>query len=318
MYRVAAIEWEAGIHLGYSFESGVRGDDPNDLVPHENRRTVRALRVFASWLALDGLGPSKTVDRYVGPPREGHVVHYVAGLDDALGANDIVRTTDPPPAEGAGPPFTRFITLGLAKNRPRVPTQTEMPALGELSGEVDPAGYEPPVPYEPADRLSPSDGYWAAKRIAALSRVLIALAIEAGRVDDLETQRRMQAALEARRLAIMGYWFGRVTPLELVSVAGDNIVVRDEAVAHDLVPLDSTDYRIDFLTSAATEAAPAMLLHPADGLLDFVLPTEALTVARDYLVLEITARRGKHVLPRSFQLHLSFVGNVLKVLGIRH
>jgi hypothetical protein len=86
--------------LGYAPESGTRGDDRNDVVPHENRRTLRALKVFASWLALEGLGPSKTIDRYLGPPGEGHVVHFVAGLDEALGAANVVRATDPPPQGG--------------------------------------------------------------------------------------------------------------------------------------------------------------------------------------------------------------------------
>ena len=60
---------------------GDSGDDPNDLVPHEDRRSLRALKVFASWIALEGLGARNTVNRYVGAPGEGHVVHYFAGLE---------------------------------------------------------------------------------------------------------------------------------------------------------------------------------------------------------------------------------------------
>ena len=53
---------------------------------------------MASWLQLEGLGPAKTLDRYVGAPKEGHLVHYVVGLDDALGAGYVVRVTDLPPS----------------------------------------------------------------------------------------------------------------------------------------------------------------------------------------------------------------------------
>src|SRR5204862_155775 len=85
-----------------------------------SRFSIRALKVFAAWLALDGLGPSKTIDRYLGPPGEGHVVHYFVGLDEALGASNVIRPTDPPPAEGGGSPFTRLVTLGLFPNpRPK-------------------------------------------------------------------------------------------------------------------------------------------------------------------------------------------------------
>jgi hypothetical protein len=198
-YRLAALAWPPGVWLGHTPESGLRGDDGNDVVPHENRRTLRALKVFATWLGLDNLGPAKTIDRYLGPPGEGHIVHFIVGLDEALGANYVVRATDPPPAEGAGSPFTRLVTLGLFPSRRPKPTQTELPALGELPADVDPGAYAPPMPYEPADRLLGPDGYWAAKRMLALSSTQIALAIAAGNISDPRAQRAMQAALESRR-----------------------------------------------------------------------------------------------------------------------
>src|SRR6266542_1103370 len=211
-YRVAALSWEPGVLLAYAPETGVRGDDPNDLIAHENRRTMRALKVYASWIALDGLGPSKTVDRYVGAPGEGHVVHYFVGLDEALGANAVVRVSDPPPGEGGGSPFMRLLTLGLAPNPAPSPTQIEVPAVGEFDSDVDPGGFAPPLPYEPADRLQAPDGYWAAKRIAPLSSAHIALAIEAGKISDRRAHKAIQAALEARRKKVLAYWFDRVSP----------------------------------------------------------------------------------------------------------
>jgi hypothetical protein len=49
-YRAVASRWVAGELVGpFSYE-GVRTDDPNDIVPHEDRRVLRGLRVFAAWL----------------------------------------------------------------------------------------------------------------------------------------------------------------------------------------------------------------------------------------------------------------------------
>jgi hypothetical protein len=317
-YRVAALSWPSGLLLGRTPESGVRGDDSNDLVIHEDRRVLRALTVVASWLLLDGLGPSKTLDRYVGAPSEGHVVHYVAGLDDALGAGRVVRVSDLPPGVGGGSSLIRLLTLGLAPNPAPPPTQIAIPSLGQLEVDLDPGAFQPPMPWEPALRLLAPDGYWAVKRIAAISSAQIALAIDAGQLADQRARRAMQVALERRRARVLAYWLARVVPLEPVALTGNRLLLRDEAVALGVAQSNFTDYRIEFLTSQGGAAADAILMHPTGGTLELVLPDGAVEAARDYVVVQIAARRGGRGLPRTFELHLKIVGGKLVVLGIRH
>ena len=49
-YRVILGEALEGTPLeGFMYE-GTRPDDPNDIVPHENRRELRGLRVFSAWV----------------------------------------------------------------------------------------------------------------------------------------------------------------------------------------------------------------------------------------------------------------------------
>jgi len=318
VYRVAALGWPPGLLLGSAPESGVRGDDPNDVVPHEDRRTLRALKVFASWIALGGLGPGKMVDRYLGAPGEGHVLHYLVGLDDALGAGNVVRVTDLPPAQGGGSAFTRLITLGLWPNPPRRPTQIELPAIGQLDPDLDPKTFSPAVPYDPADRLSPADGYWAAKRIAALSPAHIALAVEAGKIGDWRAQQFIQWALEGRRMTVLRYWFGRVTPLELVSVEGTKMVLRDEAVRREVVPRGVTDYQVTFLTSEGEKVAEAAVQRSQAAEFEVTLPESAIAAAQNYLVVRVSARQSASSLARPFELHARLAGDKLVVAGIRH
>jgi hypothetical protein len=318
-YRVAALALPPSVWIGYALEAGTRGDDPNDVVPHENRRTLRALKVFASWIALSGLGPPKTMDRYVGSPGEGHVVHFLAGLDDALGTDDVVRVTDLPPGQGGGSPLMRLITLGLAPNPARRPTQVEIPALGQLDADVDPRGFGPSIPYEPADRLTPSDAYWAAKRIAALSPSHIALAIEAARLSDRRARRILQDVLEARRKRVIGHWFEGVTPVELTKLEGRRIELRDQAIRYGLERPHAMEYHVDFLTSEGSGVGEKLVVRPESGEWEIALPESALSVARDYLVVRIIARRHQRRAPRAFAIHLRQDGdNMLKLVGLRH
>jgi hypothetical protein len=193
-----------------------------------------------------------------------------------------------------------------------------MLALGAFSRDVDPGRFSPPMPYEPADQLLSPDGYWAAKRIAALSPAHLALAIDAGKITDARTRRVMQAILEARQANVVTYWYGRVTPIEFVSLERTKLLLRDEAVTRRVVPRDITDYRFDFFTSTGSAAAETMRLHPKDDKLELVLPDGAMLAARDYLVVQVTARRGKRTLPRAFEVHVKLEGDRSTVVGLRH
>src|SRR5690606_32259521 len=50
VYRTLASRFLPGEPLGGFLRKGVRDDDPNDRIPHEHRRVVRALYVFFAWL----------------------------------------------------------------------------------------------------------------------------------------------------------------------------------------------------------------------------------------------------------------------------
>ncbi len=61
-YRVIAGRLLPGKILGGYQYTGTRPDDPNDLVPHEHRRELRALRVFGAWTNLTDLKAANSLD----------------------------------------------------------------------------------------------------------------------------------------------------------------------------------------------------------------------------------------------------------------
>jgi hypothetical protein len=317
-YRLSAVRWSTGMSLGKTPEGDVRSDDINDRIPHRDRRTVRALSVVAAWLKLGGLGPNKTLDAYEGAPDQGHVMHYVVGLDESLGAGDVIHVWDPPPAEGGGAPVVRLFTLGFLPNPAPTPTQIDIPAIGEFSTEVDPRRYKPPMPYQPAERLLSPDAYWIAKRIAAIPSAGLAVAIDAARLSDERAQKRLLVVLEARRRKVTGYWYSRVTPLEVVLAASGKLVLRDEAISQAVESPATTSYAIEFLTGDGDRVAPSMGLEAKVDRFEVPLPEGALTAASKYLVVRVTVSRRGHPAPRSFEAHLRRQGNQLEVLGVRH
>ena len=64
-YRVIAGRLLPGKILGGFQYAGTRPDDPNDLVPHEHRRELRALRVFGAWTNLTDLKGANTLDSVI-------------------------------------------------------------------------------------------------------------------------------------------------------------------------------------------------------------------------------------------------------------
>ena len=68
-----------------SSTQGTRPDDPNDLVPHEHRRELRALRVFGAWTNLTDLKAGNTLDTLVTENGRGVVKHYLQDVGSTFG-----------------------------------------------------------------------------------------------------------------------------------------------------------------------------------------------------------------------------------------
>ena len=83
--RARASRAPGGTWSGPSLLAGCAIDDPNDLVPHENRRTLRALRVLGAFVNLQEIRPANTLDVYEGEAGQGFVRHYFLDLGQAFG-----------------------------------------------------------------------------------------------------------------------------------------------------------------------------------------------------------------------------------------
>ena len=89
-YRVVAGRLIPGKILGGFLYAGTRPDDPNDVVPHEHRRELRALRVFGAWTNLTDLKAANTLDALVTENGRSIVKHYLQDVGSTFGmCNDL-------------------------------------------------------------------------------------------------------------------------------------------------------------------------------------------------------------------------------------
>lgn len=318
-HRISATRWPIGIDIGIATDFGTRRDDPNDLIRHNDRRTLRSLKVIGAWLGFDGFGRRFARDAYVGKPGEGHVLHYVVEMERALGAGSVV---DPLPryqplsgARGEGV-LQNLVSFGFAPAPRPVLTQRRFLSLGTLGPLVNPKGLEPSLPYGPFVRLSRADAYWAAKRIASLTPEALATAVAAARFSDPDAQAELLLLISLRARQVVGHWFHQVTPCELVGTEGTRILLRDEAIFRGYSRVDETSYRVAFLDDDGDEIAPSLTLVPSAPIFGVEIPGRLLRRS-DPVVLHLTvSRRGKSA-PAACDVHVAMEPDI-HVFALHH
>ncbi len=246
-YHALASRYLDGIPLGPFDDQDTRSDDPNDLIKHENRRELRAVRVFGAWLNHFDTKMHNSLDMYLGQPGQGHVRHYLLDFASTLGG----YADQPVPRFGyeygfdVWPIVGRTATLGLVEDRW---VQLERPAgLDEVglfdAATFDPGKWKPDLPHSGMANLTDRDGYWAAKIISAFTDADLRLIVEQGRYEDPAAAEFMVRTLSARRDKIVRYWFDKVPPLDFFRAADGGADFVDLAVERGYAERATTRYR---------------------------------------------------------------------------
>ena len=221
-YRAVVSRFVPGKPIGGPPFTGTRPDDPNDLIPHEQRRDLRGLAAIFAWLDAVDVIPGNFLDAWVADPADPsihYVVHYAIDFGKSLGAmgamgHDLRRGKTYRFDWAA---MTRALfTVGLVEpsyaERPRV----SIPGVASLfdATSFDPAAWHPDVPFPAFEHADAYDQYWGAKLIARFTREQLHAAVEAGRLSDPRAVEYLTDTLYARARKSTAYWFARVAPLE--------------------------------------------------------------------------------------------------------
>src|SRR5204863_6939255 len=91
-YRVVASKALPGKPVGRIRFTGVRPDDPNDVVPHEDRRELRGYGVFAAWVNHVDAKAINSLDTLVTENGRSFVRHHLLDFGSALGSGALGPT----------------------------------------------------------------------------------------------------------------------------------------------------------------------------------------------------------------------------------
>jgi hypothetical protein len=215
-YRVVAGRLIPGKILGHFLYEGTRPDDPNDVVPHEHRRELRALRAFGSWTNLTDLKASNTIDSLVTENGRTVVKHYLQDVGSTFGMCNDLHEWDLSYEHFVQGDTTRrrLLSFGFALSPWQTVDYVEYPSIGKFEGDVfDPRKWRPQTPTTAYLEMRDDDAFWAARRVAAFTDELIRAAVHTGEYSDPVAEKYLADVLIKRRNKVVSVYLTAVNPI---------------------------------------------------------------------------------------------------------
>lgn len=301
---------------------GTWDDDPNDVVPHQHRRDVRAMFVLSAWLSHIDSRQENTMAAFVGNDELGYVRHYMIDFSDTLG----ITYTDELMARRFGHSGyvdfqtlgEDFVTFGLI-DRPW--EHAAEGAAGATLGYYDldrfePEHWRPGYPNPAYERMTERDAAWMARIVARFGDDHVRALVDRGRFSRAIVRSELTRILIGRRDRILERWLTRLSPLTDAAVTRDGrtICLDDRAVSSGFRDAGSRRYEVRaFALDPLTERPVSLLIEP-DGPC-IAVPPSPLGGAH-YLVIDAVAATegGERTLP--LRIHVYERPDRLTVAGI--
>jgi hypothetical protein len=245
-YRVAAGRLLKGKILGPFRYEGTRPDDPNDIVPHQHRRELRALRVFGAWTNLVDLKAGNTLDALAQDGGRSTVRHYLQDVGSTFGMANNPHEWDMGWEyfyEGDAS-RRRLLSFGFALSPWQTVAYAEYPSVGLFEGDrFDPTAWKPQTPTLPYMEMRADDAFWAARRVAAFSDAAIRAAVHAGQLTDPAAEQHLAAVLIKRRDKIAGAYLTAINPVVSPRLDSNGVLHVANAASDAAGAPPPTEYR---------------------------------------------------------------------------
>jgi hypothetical protein len=238
-YRVVASKILPGTIKGPFTLVGLRVDDPNDLIPHENRRELRGLRVISSWINHWDFKETNTLDTYVEDNGRRFLRHYLIDLGSTLGGatSDVLNNfRGREYGFDMGNILKQLGTAGVYQAPGEKKVAPFSPATGLFRSEgFEPQHWKPVVNAIPFENMTRADALWGTRIVMSFSELDVRRIVQTGQYTDPHDAERIISVLLERQQKIAQYWLNKTEPLADFDVRGmqDDIELTFRDLARD-------------------------------------------------------------------------------------
>lgn len=322
-YRCTASKILKGIILGPIPSEGVREDDPNDLIKHENRRVLRGLRVFGAFANYTDLRIENTLDVYVGEKGKGYVKHYLLDFGGSLGAFSADKSRL---WGGANHLFSfkemtkNLLTAGLIVEDWEELEYTPWKSVGAFEADnYKPQNWKETYPFLPIHQSQPADDYWAAKILGAVTKDHLQILVEAADFPEEPAAKYVLNTLLQRQEKTLRYFLTRVSPLEPAGFARGQLKMKDMSKTLLSEEFDKSSYQIKFLDANGKKIEEMEIVNNTEREFSIPVADSLFKKAQGYLIISIHSFWKDMTVPPAAQFHIvKKQGESPAVVGVIH
>jgi hypothetical protein len=321
-YRALASLFLEGQPLGPFRYEGTRSDDPNDVIPHEDRRELRGMRVLSAWINHFDSREQNSLDMWIATDRgRGFVRHDLLDFGESLGSlwqpPTLARQIGWAYYLDFGYMTEDFGTLGVIQH----PWESlRFGPSGQVFGyfeakRFEPDEWRPGYPNPAFGRMQERDGAWMARIIARFTDRHVWAMVRTADLRDELLERELYRILSERRRKILARYLGRLSPLgdpELrPGSAQTELCLRDLLVSSGVVPRDRRSYASrGWATRPVRRVSLGPVRTDANAMVCTRLPAlpEATDARPGYLIVDLVSRTRDEDAQPPLRVHLYTTG----------